>query len=539
MPMRGSSDPGLGAKWARRCTLCPFDGGHTWGQRSSQRADAAMFTTSSLALLTGVVFGMAPDVYCQGDMPAHRGRLCGHNASYGSESKHCMCDPAYSCAGEHCSHAHAVAGGTDRSGFDPHKCRGCACVSADETTHNTTRVITNMDRWYASEKRNATKNDCQWVCLYNDPASSPVKCQCAVFSKAHGGTCTLFNANLTAEECVRRDGVTREAALGNVNNGACLECLMHASAKQNATTRLVGFNAEIVISHCVQPMRWLAGFLAELSRHSATVVKITIIAKCGLSGASYAYGDLPSGTPSPQLRESPNVGRCDHAWASYFHDSQGTLASRIFCLKDSYDQHPGFPIVPTRDLVEGSQEGFACAYRMLPRTHQRGDRGQPKLCESSPLFRWSLDSYERSHDQARKLMASTMPKEPISAQLSILGRQEKQSRGFKATLRPYGMWARAVLGHTVMWQRAEHDVLTKARPVMPVCYGGGFATTREAVQQIAPETWRAIAESMERADNIEESHYVERTWAALLAPPLTSSEESAIQCSHPVQAPFN
>lgn len=222
-----------------------------------------------------------------------------------------------------------------------------------------------------------------------------------------------------------------------------------------------------------------------------------------------------------------SVCRCDHAWASYFHDSHGTLASRIFCLKDSYDQHAAFPIVPTRDLAEGSQEGFACAYRMRPRTH----RGQPKLCESKPLFRWSLDRYQKSHDQSQNLTASTMPTEPKSAQLSILGRQEKRSRGFKATLRPYGVWARAVLGHTVMWQRAQHDNRTKARPVMPVCYGGGFATTREAVQQIAPETWRAIAESMERADNIEESHYMERTWAALLAPPLTSSEESAIQCT--------
>ena len=55
------------------------------------------------------------------------------------------------------------------------------------------------------------------------------------------------------------------------------------------------------------------------------------------------------------------------------------------------------------------------------------------------------------------------------------------------------------------------------------------ALTPEAVQQIAPETWRAIAESMERADNVEESHYIERTWAALLAPPLTPSEESAIK----------
>ena len=70
----------------------------------------------------------------QRDMPAHRGRPCGHNASYGPETKHCMCNPAYSCAGKHCSRAHAVAGGTDRSGFDPQKCRRCACVSADAAT---------------------------------------------------------------------------------------------------------------------------------------------------------------------------------------------------------------------------------------------------------------------------------------------------------------------------------------------------------------------------------------------------------------------
>ena len=70
----------------------------------------------------------------QRDIRAHQGRLCGHNAIYGPETKHCMCNPAYSCAGKHCSRAHAVAGGTDRSGFDPQRCRRCACVSADAAT---------------------------------------------------------------------------------------------------------------------------------------------------------------------------------------------------------------------------------------------------------------------------------------------------------------------------------------------------------------------------------------------------------------------
>ena len=39
-------------------------------------------------------------------------------------------------------------------------------------------------------------------------------------------------------------------------------------------------------------------------------------------------------------------------------------------------------------------------------------------------------------------------------------------------------------------------------------------------------SWRAMARSMERADNVEESHFMERTWAALLSRsrPLASSE---------------
>ena len=264
----------------------------------------------------------------QRDMPAHRGRPCGHNASYGPETKHCMCNPAYSCAGKHCSRAHAVAGDTDRSGFDPRKCRGCTCVSADAATQKTTRVIANMNRWYKSEMRNATKDDCRWMCINDDPVSNTVWCQCAVFSEAHGGTCTL-HANLLGEECVRRGGDTRETVLNQAGDGECRECHMNAPAEQNATARLAGFSAEIIISHCVQPMRWLGGFLSELGRHSATVVKITIIAKCGLSGASYAYGDLPAGTPSPQLRESANVGR--YAAALHTLPPSPTLSDFFAC----------------------------------------------------------------------------------------------------------------------------------------------------------------------------------------------------------------
>jgi hypothetical protein len=269
-------------------------------------------------------------------MPAHAG-LCGHSASYRPRSKHCLCDPAYSCAGEHCTRAHAAAGGTDRAGFDPKKCPGCACVSADEAPQPTHRVIASMNRWYASQTRNATAADCQWVCLNENPASSPAWCKCAMFSEAHGGTCTL-HANMTGEECGRRGGVDFNTKARVIDDGTCgqsdvnVVCPINATAGRKATAiwpRPVGFSAEIIISHCVQPMTWLGGFLSELERHSATVVKITIIAKCGLSGASYAYGDLPAGTPSPQLRESANVGR----YAAALHGAlPPSPALSDFCL---------------------------------------------------------------------------------------------------------------------------------------------------------------------------------------------------------------
>ena len=55
--------------------------------------------------------------------------------------------------------------------------------------------------------------------------------------------------------------------------------------------------------------------------------------------------------------------------------------------------------------------------------------------------------------------------------------------------------------------------------VYPVCYGGVFATTREAIRSVLHQTWKRIANILQQGDNIEESHFMERTWEVLLSEP--------------------
>ena len=66
------------------------------------------------------------------------------------------------------------------------------------------------------------------------------------------------------------------------------------------------------------------------------------------------------------------------------------------------------------------------------------------------------------------------------------------------------------------------------RRCVPVCYGGTFAATRERVESHPVGVWRAIATLLERGDNIQEGSFVERLWAALLAPPLSARQEAML-----------
>jgi hypothetical protein len=253
-------------------------------------------------------------------------------------------------------------------------------------------------------------------------------------------------------------------------------------------------------------MQWLGEFLSKLSKEHARVIRVTIVAKCGVSERTLACGELPAGMPRPQVREMANVGRCDHSWASFFHAEYRSLASRIICLKDSYLLHNQLPRVPVRSLVEGSHEGFACAYRMV--NHPSAKSWRPTLCTKKLAFDWSLAGYSKTHDQSAGRRASRASKNG-----------QNRTGGFAATRQPYRAWARGLIPMRSTSEPRHVAVQASARSLWPLCLGGGFATTREAVQHVPRQRWQAIAQTMGRADNVEESHYMERTWAAMLSPP--------------------
>ena len=88
--------------------------------------------------------------------------------------------------------------------------------------------------------------------------------------------------------------------------------------------------------------------------------------------------------------------------------------------------------------------------------------------------------------------------------------------------------------------------------LVQVCYGGSFAATTEQVllspssgqdEEEPPssdadattrldsvfEFWNNIEQSLSRANNLEEGHFMERTWAALFTKPIPSYQQKAIR----------
>ena len=170
----------------------------------------------------------------------------------------------------------------------------------DHNRHDNPTVETLIDMQKLGASLTRRESDCAWLrslplCTTEHPNNRTAWCKCALFAEVNNGSCAL-HGNLTDGECSRRGGVAVSAKPHPTFKGqATCECHRNATSLRNAETRPAGFSAEVVISHCVHPMEWLGGFLSELSRANATVVRITIIAKCGLSGASYAYGILDLG----------------------------------------------------------------------------------------------------------------------------------------------------------------------------------------------------------------------------------------------------
>ena len=97
---------------------------------------------------------------------------------------------------------------------------------------------------------------------------------------------------------------------------------------------------------------------------------------------------------------------------------------------------------------------------------------------------------------------------------------------FTATRRPLGRW----LSQSGILRDDELSTL-RSEPLWPVCFGGNFAVRAANVRRVRHKGWLSLQTTLQRGDNIEEGHYAERLWAALLAPTLPTEEACDVACA--------
>lgn len=284
--------------------------------------------------------------------------------------------------------------------------------------------------------------------------------------------------------------------------------------------------AEVVISHCNTPLHWLSNSLDELRGCGVDVRSIRIYSKCGHS---------PVGAPkNVTVVRLPNVGRCDHTYAHHMAIRYNLLEPLVLLLKDS--MHSGawglrtdlkVPICHVAAIAR--VRGIGCSRRpWLKSRYSIVSRrsNKPEIWSdyhiTATVKRWRLGmSYNRMHDQfdaARR--TSCNGSNPSCEETS-----------FASSSANLGDWLRIV--ERALPESQKSWLSTQRCELVPICYGGNFAASRERIRAVPRERWGAYARSLTRANNIEEGHFMERMWAALLASPIRRGSTRNFTCPVP------
>lgn len=248
--------------------------------------------------------------------------------------------------------------------------------------------------------------------------------------------------------------------------------------------KLPPIKASIVVNYCQGDLGWVYGYIAG---HQQNIRNLTLITKCG--------GPIPAGNlwKTAEIIELPNVGRNDQSIAyqmSRIAENRGTTdyddnIVMVF-LKDNIAVHRKKSRPSTRslhDMIHSARlRGFAC--------FQRPNRGFSLYHNTTVLRSFHLKRY-------RKKDASF------------------NNGQFKSPYANMSQWLDAIN-------------IALPSPIVPVCYGGSFAVRVSQILATPKETWVAIDRSLSRGDNIEEGHYVERSWAGILSPPIFKDVQEKI-----------
>jgi hypothetical protein len=261
-------------------------------------------------------------------------------------------------------------------------------------------------------------------------------------------------------------------------------------------SQFTGMNSDIsqkkiivVVSHCNKPLHWMQDYIVNGTFF--VIARIYIISKCG---------EQPLGAPEGAVVQAvSNVGREGHTYAYFITEIlpqevgvNSSVAKQqesiVVFLKDTTWKNHGQQLEELRNLetmvrLASSSNGFGCF-------------GSPPKHGSAyhnitMLSQFEIDNYDSGYAPNGNI--------PFKSSHTDLG----------------AYWL------------AINATLTQK--LVPVCYGGRFAASVENIYKQDMNMWMKLEISLTRGDNIEEGHFVERSWAALLSNPLEPLQIAAIQ----------
>lgn len=267
----------------------------------------------------------------------------------------------------------------------------------------------------------------------------------------------------------------------------CVLCLLQYMPNSHSlpTSKDVKIPVTIVVSHCKQSLEWLSSTISDLAQNfpQFVVKEVKIFSKCG----RYVVGAPPKLSTIVPL---PNVGRCDHTYVHYISEMNLTEGLVLF-LKDTrhvYWEHK------VKDEAKNLTEGLAFV-------HDYGDMLQRALSPAEFCCRQYINSQKTGIANAviTKILLS-WTREEYSETQNMYALNSKDETPF------------SIPEYRTMLQWIEAMGVEVPRPLTSVCYGGVFAVSVKRLREIDPRVWLRLRESLSRGNNIQEGHFMERTW---------------------------
>lgn len=238
----------------------------------------------------------------------------------------------------------------------------------------------------------------------------------------------------------------------------------------------------LVVSHCDLPVDWI---WKKSSQEGIKFESVHIYSKC----------DKPvvGAPPEAKIIRLPNVGRNDHSFAYHMnHMNDHTDHSDdeiIFFMKDNQyrlvEKDPAYSKTIRRSMSTlidlASVNGFGCFEQL------------EQLLNIYPSFYYDATYLYNFYSKF----------------------------GYVRTQRDLNTEVRFKSEYELFEDWMEELGTFLPQPFCPVCLGGMFSTTYSQIKQ-RQNVWGKMEMTLSRGDNIEEGHFAERSWAALLSKPLST-----------------